>query len=65
MSLVFQESKGCSQCCEGALRLKVSTDAPAESCAYYECDRCGFRVKEFETGRTEIPDGEEWEQLVN
>ena len=35
----------------------------AERCAYYECDRCGFRVKEFETGRTEIPDGDEWDQF--
>ncbi|HEY8559806.1 MAG TPA: hypothetical protein VIL74_05340 [Pyrinomonadaceae bacterium] len=65
MSLLFQKSKGCSQCCEGTLEIKdsVQTDESENACAYYECDRCGFRVKEYETGRTEIPDGDEWERL--
>ena len=60
----FQQTKGCSQCCEGTLRLKDSVnEAENEACAYYECDRCGFRVKEFESGRTEITDNDEWEQF--
>jgi len=67
MSLVFQKAKGCSQCCEGTLEIKDSVnetqDRDAESFAFYECDRCGFRTKEFETGRTEIPDGDEWDEF--
>jgi len=63
MSL-FQKSKGCSQCCEGRLEMKNSVDdAESESCAYYECDRCGFRTKEFIGGRTEIADNDEWAQF--
>ena len=68
MNLAFQKSKGCSQCCEGTLEIRNSLQAEteardSESPAFYECDKCGFRVKEFETGRTEIPDDDEWEQF--
>jgi hypothetical protein len=34
-----------------------------ESRAYYECDTCAFRVKEFINGRIELPDDEEWNQF--
>jgi hypothetical protein len=61
---LFQKSKGCSQCCEGRLEIKNSVnEAEKESCAYFECDRCGFRTKEFEDGRIEIADGDEWDQI--
>jgi len=64
---LFQKSKGCSQCCEGRLLVKSfnranGADDP-ESRAYYECDKCGFRVKEFIGGRTEMPTDSEWERI--
>jgi hypothetical protein len=69
---LFQKSKGCSQCCEGQLAIKepvretgadkTGTDNSG-SWAYYECDRCGFRVKESTNGRTELPDDAEWNQF--
>jgi len=34
-----------------------------DSWAFYECDRCAFRVKEFINGRIEIPDNDEWNQF--
>lgn len=73
MSL-FQQSKGCSQCCEGRLEMKDFVRANCvdetgnrypDSWTYYECDRCGFRTKEFEDGRTEIADGDEWDQICS
>ena len=69
---LFPKSKGCSQCCEGQLLMKDfrQADAPdetgersPESRAYYECDTCAFRVKEFINGRIELPDDEEWNQF--
>ena len=68
MSFTFQKSKGCSQCCEGTLEMmepgkERAVNDSEESFAYYECDRCGFRVRESETGRTEIPSDEEWTQF--
>ena len=73
MTLLFQKSKGCSQCCEGTLEIKnpaptngadeTQTSGDPDARAYYECDRCGFRVKEFIDGRTEIPDNDEWDQF--
>ena len=69
---LFEKSKGCSQCCEGNLEMQDFVRAnsaeeaeklDAESWTYYECDKCGFRVKEFESGRTEIADNDEWDQF--
>jgi hypothetical protein len=68
--LSFQKSKGCSQCCEGTLTLKnfiqesgAQETARPESRAFYECEKCGFRVKEFIDGRTEIADDDEWSRF--
>jgi hypothetical protein len=34
-----------------------------ESQAYYECDRCGFRVRESIDGRIDLPNDDEWNQF--
>lgn len=68
---MFKDLKGCSQCCEGALLMKgAAADGETEmseeeSRAYYECDKCGFRVKEFADGRTDFPDNDEWAQFCS
>jgi hypothetical protein len=67
--MTFQKSKGCSQCCEGTLILNdIQADCASErenheSAAFYECDKCGFRVKEFADGRIEMAGDDEWNEF--
>ena len=73
MSSLFQKTKGCSQCCEGTLILNgfrageanETANNDSDSAALYECDRCGFRVKEFVDGRIEVAGDDEWDEDKN